>query len=91
MKMRRMLAVLGLLTAGAQGEEAVWEIAPRTLAPPAAASEALREAVAQTPTPTLAERAAVQPRTAGVVADLNVYEGLSHAEYAFLVGSSEYQ
>ena len=30
-------------------------------------------------------------RTAGVVADLNVYEGMSHAGYAFLVGSPEYQ
>ena len=29
-------------------------------------------------------------RQAGVVADLNVYEGLSHAEYAFLTGSPEY-
>lgn len=28
-------------------------------------------------------------KTAGVVADLNVYEGLSHAEYAMLVGSPE--
>ena len=30
-----------------------------------------------------------QLKTAGVVADLNVYEGLSHAEYAMLVGSPE--
>ena len=62
--MRRMLAVLGVLAFGAQGEEAVWEIGPRSLAPPAAASAALREAVAQTPTPTLEGRASMQPRTA---------------------------
>jgi acetyl esterase/lipase len=30
-------------------------------------------------------------RTAGVVADLNVYEGISHAEYAFAQGSPEWQ
>ena len=62
--MRGMLAVLGLLAFGAQGEDAVWEIGPRSLAPPVGASAALREAVAQTPTPVLAERAAVRPRTA---------------------------
>ena len=28
-------------------------------------------------------------KAAGVVADLNVYEGLSHAEYMMLVGSPE--
>ncbi|MYE24557.1 MAG: alpha/beta hydrolase [Gammaproteobacteria bacterium] len=62
--MRGMLAVLGLLAFGAQGEDAIWEIGPRSLAPPAGASAALREAVAQTPTPALVERASVQPRTA---------------------------
>ena len=30
-------------------------------------------------------------RTAGVVADLNVYEGVSHAEYAFLTNSPEFR
>jgi acetyl esterase/lipase len=30
-------------------------------------------------------------RTAGVVAELNVYEGISHAEYAFVQGSPEWQ
>lgn len=30
-------------------------------------------------------------RSAGVVADLNVYEGVSHAEYAFVQGSPEWQ
>lgn len=63
--MRRMLLGLLVLAAGATGgEEAAWEIAPRTLAPPAGASDALREAVAQTPAPTVAARRLVQPRTA---------------------------
>jgi acetyl esterase/lipase len=30
-------------------------------------------------------------RVAGVLADLNVYEGISHAEYAFVAGSPEWQ
>ena len=30
-------------------------------------------------------------REAGVVADLNVYEGVSHAEYAFLTNSPEFR
>jgi acetyl esterase/lipase len=30
-------------------------------------------------------------RTAGVVADLNVYEGVSHGEYAFIIDSPESQ
>ena len=30
-------------------------------------------------------------RVAGVTADLNVYEGLSHAEYAMVIGSPEWQ
>jgi len=30
-------------------------------------------------------------RAAGVIADLNVYEGISHAEYAFAQGSPEWQ
>jgi len=30
-------------------------------------------------------------RNAGVEADLNVYEGLSHAEYAFVIDSPEHE
>lgn len=59
--------VVGLLTLlGALGHatEGDWEIAPRTLSPPEGASDMLREAVAQSPAPSVAQSKTVQPETA---------------------------
>ena len=56
-----LLTLLGALGHAAEGD---WEIAPRTLSPPEGASDMLREAVAQSPAPSVAQSKTVQPETA---------------------------
>ena len=56
-----LFALLGVVGHAAEGD---WQIAARTLTAPQGASPALRDAVAQTPTPPVMERKAVRPETA---------------------------
>ena len=59
-----VLGSLALITALVHAAEGDWHIEQRTLAPPAGASEMLRDAVSQAPAPAVAQWKAVQPATA---------------------------
>lgn len=56
-----LMALLGAVGHAAEGD---WQIPARTLSPPQGASAALQDAVAQTPTPPVMQRKAVQPASA---------------------------
>ena len=59
-----VLALLALTAGLAHAAENDWQIASRTLVPPAGASKMLQDAVAQTPAPPVMQRKAVQPASA---------------------------
>ena len=62
--MRTTALALALVAAIGHAEEANWQVAPRTLAPPGGASPVLKDAVAQTPAPSVEQRSAMQPASA---------------------------